>query len=157
MAGAKARKIERATLALNTAKWKSAIGATSLDGRRAAPNGLTYRWVKGLTGWTPSCVATNSWEDKGQAEDNPRLRTDEHHLTEMIHGDFDIPLSDQAVVDKEAEDWATLWQETTEYTPPQFECEPHTLHPMLESDIRAAAESFPPNTGLGADGFLSCF
>ena len=30
---------------------------------------------------------------------------------------------------------------------------PRTLLPMLESDIRAAAESFPPNTGLGADGF----
>ena len=33
MAGAKAKKLEAATLALNTAKWKNAIGATSREGR----------------------------------------------------------------------------------------------------------------------------
>ena len=67
----------------------------------------------------------------------------------MLQGKVDIPLSDQAVVDKEADDWATLWQETHEYTPPQFGYEPSALHTMLENDIRAAALSFPPNTGQG--------
>ena len=43
-------------------------------------------------------------------------------------------------------------QETHEYTPPQFGYEPSALYPMLENDIRAAALSFPPNTGHGADG-----
>ena len=86
MAGAKARKIETSTLALNTAKWKDAIGATSLEGRRATPNGLAYRTVKGLTSCTPSSIATSSWEDKGQPEDNPCPCTDEHHLEELIQG-----------------------------------------------------------------------
>ena len=108
--------------------------------------------MKGLAGWTPSAVAASSWEDSGQPEDNPHTHTEEHHLDEVLQGKVDIPLSDQAVVDKEADDWATLWQETHEYTPPQFGYEPSALYPMIENDIRAAALSFPPNTGHGADG-----
>ena len=66
---------------------------------------------------------------------------------EQVDGNFDIPLSDQAVVDMEAEDWAAQWQETARYTPPN----PTQATPLLEEGIKRAAHSCPANTGLGAD------
>ena len=59
-----------------------------------------------LEGWTPSIIAPHSWNDKCEVEDNAAELTAEHQLQGYTEGDFDIPLSDQAVVDKEAEDWA---------------------------------------------------
>ena len=165
MAGAKAKKIEQSTLALNKAKWKAAIGATGLEGRKAMPNGLTYRWAKGLGGWTQSVAANSSFQDSGQPEECPHFRDSEHHLADIIEGRTDIPLSDQAVVDKEAQDWATLWQELEDYAPPQFDPDPHLLHPMLENDIRWLCRSHPtldreltplrpePSTGCPAKPF----
>ena len=43
MAGAKAKTIEAATLKLNMAKWKQAIGASSGDGKAARPNQFLER------------------------------------------------------------------------------------------------------------------
>ena len=54
MAGAKAKKIEGANLALNTSKWKAAIGASNSKGKGPRPCRLAYRWVKGIEGWTAS-------------------------------------------------------------------------------------------------------
>ena len=48
-------------------------------------------------------------------------------------GDFDIFLSDQAVVDKKAEDWAAFWQESARYVVPEFDhTRPHASSPLDE-------------------------
>ena len=72
-------------------------------------NRLTYRWFKGLEGWVPSAIAPNSWNASLEVEDQASAVETELGMQEV----FNIPLFGQAVVDKEAEDWATLWQETT--------------------------------------------
>ena len=62
-----------------------------------------------------------------------------------------VPLSDQAAVEHEANLWALLWRETAEYTPPNFAIDDSMLKIMLPAAIRAAAKTFPANTGLGHD------
>ena len=66
-------------------------------------------------------------------------------------GDYDIPLSDQAVVDKEAEEWAVLWEEANDYVHPEFGEHDQQATDLLPAAIRAAALSFAIHTGLGAD------
>ena len=60
----------------------------------------------------------------------------EHHIQGLIDSDFDIPLSDQAVVDKEAEEWAVLWLKTASCTPPDFD--PNPAHVRVRVSERAA-------------------
>ena len=49
---------------------------------------------------------------------------------------FDFPpLSDEAVVDKEAEDWTTLWQKTFQYTKPAFDSSPTSVGPLRKEGI----------------------
>ena len=60
------------------------------------------------------------------------------------------PLWDQAAVDKEAEEWAALWQENCDYDIPWPQDIP-SLPPLTAQKIRDAAKSFPPDTGVGVD------
>ncbi len=62
-----------------------------------------------------------------------------------------IPLSDQAAVEYEAEQWALLWKEKSEYEQPCFDIDESMLHQMLPDAIRTAAATFPAGTGLGHD------
>ena len=55
------------------------------------------------------------------------------------------------MVDKETADWATLWPEGDNYAAPNFECDDDPLQVASDQEIRAAAMTFPPNTGLGGD------
>ena len=59
-------------------------------------------------------------------------------------------MSDQAVVDKEAEEWAALWEEAKEYVPPDFGEHEQQARALLQKAVREAALSFPIHTGLGA-------
>ena len=104
MAGAKANVVETAVMRLNMAKWKTCIGARSDEGRKAMPNRLSYRWAKGLGGWIPSTVAPCSWNENVE-EETPSFEVAVEPSIQEVH---DIPLSDQVVVDKEAEEWASL-------------------------------------------------
>ena len=92
MAGAKARKIETATLNLRTKMWRIAIGARSEDAKKAVPNRLTYRWVAGLTGWTPSTIGSSAWNALGTAEDAPQVCHSEPFLE-----DASLPSSEARV------------------------------------------------------------
>ena len=70
-----------------------------------------------------------------------------------------VPLSDQAAVEHEANQWALLWREIAEYIPPEFAINDQMLKHMFPMAIRIAAKTFPANTGLGHDhipprGFL---
>ena len=62
-----------------------------------------------------------------------------------------VPLSDQAAVEHEAEQWALLWKEKAEYVQPQFDINEDMLHQMLPEAIRTAVATFPAGTGLGHD------
>ena len=62
-----------------------------------------------------------------------------------------IPLSDQAAVEHEAEQWALLWQETADYAQPTFQISDNMLTTMFHTAIRGAAKTFPAGTGLGHD------
>ena len=62
-----------------------------------------------------------------------------------------MPLSDQAAVESEADQWAALWRELAEYSPPPFEITQDMLRHLFPDAIRIAARTFPANTGLGHD------
>lgn len=139
------------------ADWRRCLGADGCS-HKAKPTKLAYRWLKGLQGWQHSTVAQANWNDNVQTEHNPcdeatieddPDRCDPHSEYPTFHIGS-VPLSDQAVVDKEAEDWAGLWQEGQSYNNLHFgslEAAP----PTSPEQIRKAALSFPIHTGLGAD------
>ena len=62
-----------------------------------------------------------------------------------------VPLCDQAAVEREAEEWGRLWQEGQQYLGPEVPTDMEHLEALLPEAIRAAAATFPPGTGLGAD------
>ncbi len=64
-----------------------------------------------------------------------------------------VPLSDQAAVEQEAEQWAELWKSDDFYMQPDFSDIGPELEPATIGAVKAAAMTFPINTGLGADNF----
>ena len=77
-------------------------------------------------------MAPNSWNDEVEAENSTVEQTAEHQMMGCTEAQFDIALSDQAVADKEAEEWATLWQESTQYVVPEFDHVSLHANPFLE-------------------------
>ena len=62
-----------------------------------------------------------------------------------------VPLCNQAAVEHEANEWARLWEEGTEYLG-SFDHEQCTApDPLKIHIVRKAAMSFPAGTGLGGD------
>ena len=62
------------------------------------------------------------------------------------------PLCDQAAVDVQATDWASLWEVNLPYRDPAHAhapCPPPDA--LLPNAITVAAQSFPSNTAVGAD------
>ena len=118
---------------------EAVIGATAMEGKAAKSNRLTYRWVKELETWVPSTVAANSWNKNVEAKACEADGGAEHELFSLVSEDCDVPISDQAVVDKRAEEWATLWQESTQYVKPDFDNTQAPIGPLLEDSVRLAA------------------
>ena len=85
------------------------------------------------------------WEDvtPGAVHTMPKVRIYNGSHTE-------VPLSDQATVDQEAEKWAELWDEKADYSELDFG-QPPPLDDLLLHALKAAAASFPLQTGVGAD------
>lgn len=96
-------------------------------------------------------MAPNTWHDEVAVAEGAHAREAEFHFEWRCDAGFLISLSDQAVVDKEAADWATLWQEDGTCDAPSFECSSKPLQLFANHEIQAAAMSFPPNTGQGSD------
>ena len=59
--------------------------------------------------------------------------------------------SDQAAVDKRADDWALFWREDDSYIEPVFPIQPGALAMMMPRALNDAALSFPINTAVGQD------
>ena len=160
----KAGKIEAAAFTRSRIEWQVALGATaSKPGDQVRPTKLAYRWLRGLEGWQPSTVACCSWNRKVATEDGDGTAArhdvvDDDDCYDDVELDgqekvmlFEVPLSDQAVVDKEAAQWAELWQAESEYHTPDFGNDIEQLQPLLVVGVREAARTFPIHTGLGAD------
>ena len=62
-----------------------------------------------------------------------------------------VPLSDQAAVEAEALQWATLWQYTQQYDAPCFDIQPEMLEDLMPLALTESAATFPIDTGVGAD------
>ena len=62
-------------------------------------------------------------------------------------------MCDQAAVEQEANKWAELWDERAEYDAGVIggAC-PAPPAPLQLGALRAATRTFPPGTGIGADG-----
>ena len=73
------------------------------------------------------------------------------HETEQENSQDVTPLCDQAALEQEAGEWASLWNEGEEYKELIADGEVTRLADLTISDIRMAAMSFPIDTGLGAD------
>ncbi len=117
------------------------------------------------TGWHPSPVGKRGRQDKiAEAPDQHDSDTDadDNTFEEAVFDDAApfvpqdtpddcVPLSDQAAVEHEAEQWALLLKEKAEYDLSRFDINEDMLHQMLPEAIRTAAATFPAGTGLGHD------
>ena len=65
--------------------------------------------------------------------------------------DENIPLSDQAAVEREAHQWATVWCELDEYSCPTFNICEEMFEDMLPEAIRVAVKTFPADMGQPCD------
>ena len=155
IADIKAKKLEDAAAALRIQQWRIAIGARSAEpGAAAAPTKCAYRWMKAIAGWTPSPVGPITAneavppdpDDHGSCWDF----SDSIATTAPVDA-CSVPLSDQAVVEQEAEVWAELWMEGSQYVEPAFQMEEAALADLLPAALVTAASTFPLGTGLGCD------
>ena len=142
-------------LALNTrrAEWRALVGGSDAKPNAlASPSKLAHRWVKGLAGWQHSPVgdiqqndAIPCDQDNGELEDEMLVQ---HAVTSRCQ---QVPLADQAAVEKQADDWVRLWKTDEPYRMPNFPRSPEHLQTLLPSALKMAASSFPLGTGLGGD------
>ena len=68
--------------------------ARRAEGRAPKPNRLAHRWVKGPQGWIPSIVASEGWNDNGEAEAGTTSDELEQGLLPQGTAVVDMPLSD---------------------------------------------------------------
>ena len=167
LADIKAEKLEQQARTQRTKEWRVAVGGASSPSGTKTPTRLAFRWLKGLAGWTSSPIGTirqndsvpdepadsgDDDDDEGELVDDfspgaihtmPRVRT-------FVGSETEVPLNDQATVDMEADTWAKLWDEKAVYSDLDFG-QPEALDDLMLHAFKAAAASFPLQTGVGAD------
>jgi hypothetical protein len=123
----------------------------------ATPTKVAYRWIKGNAGWTQNPAGPIVKNDDVPDEDDLPIAQQQEGSQCLVPSqsqldqNLEVPLSDQAAVDKQADEWGTLWQELKEYEAPAFNIDEAPLQALLPDAICPAAASFPIGTGLGAD------
>ena len=118
-------------------------GTAKLPGRAA------FQYIRTSHGWAPAAKgidSMNKWQKETVDEDDPEdwetARCDDTEPTLLHH---------QAEVELAADGWAELWQEGHDVFTPTDGSIPSNLPPRQAESIRAAAETLPHGTGLGAD------
>jgi len=157
----RAVKVERSVKARKASSWRQALAAPSAAGQAplAAPSRLAFAWVRGSTGWSKSPVGAQALNDDvpdDTFDDGlPSQDLQDQQGTSRMWGargrQPEAVLSDQADVELEANGWAHLWQEGSQYT---GDCPPfgsEAMQPLYPIALRRSAASFPAGTGLGAD------
>ena len=153
----KAAKLEAQVAAARLKEWKQRLGAIpSEQGGFKRPTKAAYRWLRGPTGWQPSQIGSISQNDDVPMAGDDFFDCDNEEealipVGGQVSTDAKIPLSDQAMVNLEAEKWASLWLESEDYVQPEFGVPPDALAELMPNAISLAANSFPMGTGLGAD------
>ena len=110
---------------------------------------MDQRWSRSPVG---SIACNDAVPDEDDDDDDLGVQLD-GQLIVSSNSQIDavqVPLSDQAAVDEEAKEWASLWQESAEYDYPVFH-EPPALQTLMPNAIVVASSSFPVGTGLGVD------
>ncbi len=165
VADAKALRLERDVIRAKKDKWLVSIGAKpEAPGKATTPTKLAYRWTRGAIGWKQSPLgkaqqnlAAHAEEEDDVGEKNlfgDELVPDDQYSAEnnKMVVDKPVPLSDQAAVQQEADEWASLWQVAKEYDEEvPLMLEPAALEKLAPWAISAAASTFPAATGVGAD------
>jgi hypothetical protein len=158
IADVKARKLEAATASLKASRWRAAVGSPNpFTAAAATPTKVAYRWIKGNAGWTQNPAGPIVKNDDVPDEDDLPIAQQQEGSQCLVPSqsqldqNLEVPLSDQAAVDKQADEWGTLWQELKEYEAPAFNIDEAPLQALLPDAICPAAASFPIGTGLGAD------
>ena len=135
--------------------------STWLNGGVPRPSGVkaqttlskrAFLFVKGAAGWTRSPVAEDAYNDEipdGQASADSQSGA--RRWAPDAATAAPVPLCDQAAVEQEADQWAVLWAEGSQYMADTslMDCQPPPI--LHVQSLRAAARSFPARTGLGAD------
>ena len=143
----KAAATERRT---DYTKWLDG-GATYLqNGAIKLPGRAACRFIRSASGWTPPARGDkrmNAWQKEHPNDDDP----DDWEDLPQAECANETLLNHQAEVEVAANEWAKLWkEEEPQFQPPSGPLD-STLPELTAQDIRAAAETFPVDTGLGAD------
>jgi len=144
--------------------WKLQMQAPG-DGSAGAgrPSRRAYQWIRGSSGWQRSpcgSVADNEAVERADAAETFDDECPAHLIEDPLQqarvwrkpgGPDDVPLCDQADVEREADSWSTLWDEGKEY---DLSIDPHgcrNLLPLRLWALKQSALSFPVGTGKGSD------
>ena len=122
----KAEKIERSTASKKLSTWREALGGgCDKEGNQRSPTAFAYRWTKGLCGWISSPVGDDIQEstmfleepdEENEAVEDWSKAIDLLSVVQAQKGSGSIaPASDQVSLEKEAADWASLWETQKEY------------------------------------------
>mgnify|MGYP000081597618 CR=1 FL=1 len=125
LAETRAKQLEQTVATCRKREWQVKIGARTSHGGKAMLTKLAHRWVKGLAGWMPSPVGELAFEDEdedGTIDDGVPLEIELENasLIGATSCSGRGPLSDQATVEQQANDWAEIWQEEASYCEPVF-------------------------------------
>ena len=121
MAKKKAEIIETTMLATRKAHWKQVIGITVEAGstRAPRPTKAAYKYARDTDGWVTSPIGNSALNERVDAEPNETTGNDNEDagtfddVAPFVPHDAGVllaPLCDQANVDKQATDWAGLWE-----------------------------------------------
>jgi len=158
-----AKRLEDRRLHAVQVQWKNDLVVTSAEAPGPSrPSRLAYRWLRGNGGWQKSPVGP-AWLNDAVAEDQKEAAEDEcpAHQVEPAgrpsrvwrpsDDDRQEVLCDQADVEREAGEWASLWDEDAAY---DLDVDPHgcrNLIPLRVWALQRAALTFPVGTGKGSD------
>ena len=157
----KAEAIEMGVRRARQMQWREWLKGPAIGANTArAPTKEAFRWVKGIAGWSKSPIGTIQQNEACPSE---AVITDEHDETTIdpedvvhaearwMHATSKVPLSAQADIEDEANQWASLWCEGQDYLCYFDADELTSTEPLRAHQWRAAALSFPSGTGLGCD------
>ena len=157
----KATKIEDSTRALQQRQVREHFtgGPEKNFGVRATqPKKEAYRWIRGSAGWTRSPIGDPSLNDAVPCGTSAIDELDEITIdasralqtTKIWKAGAEL-VCDQADVELEANQWASLWKEGQLYECNFDELYTDQITILVANNFRLAAMTFPIGTGLGCD------
>jgi hypothetical protein len=144
-------------------RWKNDLVVRSSDAPGPArPSRMAYRWLRGAAGWQRSPLGPTWMNDEAEQERLDVASDDcPAHLVEPSgrpsrlwrpqEQNTATVLCDQADVEREADDWARIWDEGAAYDTHFDDPVCRDLVPLRVWAVQHSAASFPVGTGRGSD------